>query len=66
MSDMDVAIVNDNSAELIWNPPESLNGIVLSYHIYLYKVENGERISLEEWDLDHDDELKVKYHEFSM
>lgn len=45
-------------------PPVALNGIVLSYHIYLYKVMDGERILLEQWELEHDDELKIKYHDF--
>ena len=60
VSDMDVAIVSDNAAQVTWHPPATLNGIVLSYHIYLYKVEDGNRVSIEEWDLDYDDELSVK------
>ena len=62
---MDVGVINDNSAQVMWNPPATLNGIVLSYHIYLYKVEDGTRVTIEEWELEHDDELSVKVFNLS-
>ena len=65
MSDIDVSVINDNSAQVMWHPPATLNGIVLSYHIYLYKVENGMRVTIEEWELEHDDELSVKVFNLS-
>ena len=60
VSDIEVTTINENSAHITWNPPETLNGIVLSYHIYLYKVEGGVRTVVEEWEKDYDEELTVK------
>ena len=61
VSDIQVEILSDTSAQLIWTPPATLNGIITSYHIYLYKVENGGmRTQMEDWVRDHDDELSVK------
>ena len=58
--DIQVIVNSKNAVEITWNPPKSLNGIVLRYHITLYNISKGNRNSLEEWELEYDEELSVK------
>ena len=58
--DIQVLVKSKNAVEITWNPPKSLNGIVLRYHITLYNISKGNRNSLEEWELEYDEELGVK------
>ena len=63
---MTVSITSENSAAVTWHPPSSLNGIVLSYSINLYKITQGRRVSLRNWEREADEELSVNVYDLGI
>ncbi len=56
---MTVSVTSVNSAAVTWHPPRSLNGIVLSYSIHLYKITQGHKTLLLSWKREADEDLNV-------
>ena len=58
---MQVSVISETAASVVWHPPRSLNGIVLRYHINLYKLlKGGGKTVMKSWELEADEELNVQ------
>ena len=59
---LNIAVLNPHSINVTWHPPLSLNGIIISYHIFLLSTSQ----QLREWSLNAEDDLYVIVNDLGM